>query len=324
MPMRSRSLLLVAVLAALAAGAGGLVLLLQPAAVPAKHRAAHEARRQAPGEGGQAIDPAIFSPGACMAFNPTRGNRHETVFLDAGHGGVDPGATGTTRSGAPVEESAVNLPIELDTMAILRAQGYRVVVSRTGDTSVARLGPADVSGGALTAQGVVADVAARDVCANKAKADILIGIYMDAGYAGNAGCVTGYDADRPFSALNLRLATLLQDDLLGAMNARGWAIPDEGVLPDTGLGSAVTAADVAYGHLILLGPAKAGYFTTPSQMPGALIEPLYLTDTFEGSIAASAQDQQVIAGGIAKAVGQYFAPGAGRAQPPGAAGGRNG
>jgi N-acetylmuramoyl-L-alanine amidase len=42
-------------------------------------------------------------------------------------------------------------------------------------------------------------------------------------------------------------------------------------------------------------------------MPGALIEPLYVTDPFEASIAVSAQGQHVIAGGIAKAVSQYFA-----------------
>jgi N-acetylmuramoyl-L-alanine amidase len=42
-------------------------------------------------------------------------------------------------------------------------------------------------------------------------------------------------------------------------------------------------------------------------MPGALIEPLYLTDPFEASIAASEPGQQVIAGAIARAVGEYFA-----------------
>ncbi len=31
-----------------------------------------------------AVDPAYFSPGACVAFPPTTGNRHLTVFLDAG------------------------------------------------------------------------------------------------------------------------------------------------------------------------------------------------------------------------------------------------
>jgi hypothetical protein len=95
--------------------------------------------------------------------------------------------------------------------------------------------------------------------------------------------------------------------VLGAMNARGWQIPDGGVLPDSGLGSATSAAAQAYDHLLLLGPAQAGYFSTPSMMPGALIEPLYVTDPFEASIAVSAQGQHVIAGGIAKAVSQYFA-----------------
>jgi N-acetylmuramoyl-L-alanine amidase len=279
---------------------------LRPAA-PRAQKLAPTRLKEVLGAAGGAIDPAIFSPGACIAFSPTRGDRNETVFLDAGHGGIDPGGVGATENGAPVDESTVNLPIELDAMAILRAQGFRVVVSRTGNTSVTKLSPADVSGGELTSQGVFADVTARDVCANKARADVLIGIYMDAGYG--EGCLTGYDADRPFSAGNLRLATLLQNDVLAEMNARGWAIPDDGVQTDTGLGSAVSAAAVAYGHLLLLGPAEAGYFGTPSQMPGALIEPLYLTDPFEASIAANPQDQQVIADGIAEAVDQYFAAG---------------
>jgi len=280
--------------------------------VPAGHASAAVAGGAAAGSddhggGGQAIDPALFSPGACVAFAPTAGDRHETVFLDAGHGGIDPGAVGTTQNGTAVAESTVNLPIELDTMAILRAEGYRVVVSRTSNTSVTKLTRADVSGGLLTVQGAFADVAARDVCANLARADVLVGIYMDGGYAGQGGSVTGYDADRPFSAQNLRLATLVQHDVLAAMNARGWQIPDNGVLPDSGLGSATSAAAQAYDHLLLLGPAKAGYFSTPSTMPGALIEPLYVTDPFEASIAASAQGQHVIADGLAKAIRQYFA-----------------
>jgi hypothetical protein len=114
-------------------------------------------------------------------------------------------------------------------MAILRSRGYRVVVSRTQDTSVAKLTPGDVSGGLLTAQGVV-----------------------------------------------------------------------------TVLGSALDSAALAYGHLILLGPAKPGYFSTPSQMPGALIEPLFVTDPFEGSIAASTHGQQLIATALAEAITQYF------------------
>jgi N-acetylmuramoyl-L-alanine amidase len=254
----------------------------------------------------QAVDPSLFSPGACVAFPPTGGDQHETVFLDAGHGGIDPGAVGTTESGATVTESTVNLAIELDALADLRARGYRVVVSRTGNTTVTKLTSGDVDDGLLTSQGVHNDVAARAVCANMGKANVLVGIYMDSGEPWNAGCVTGYDQDRPFSSSNERLAGLVQNDVLGAMNDQGWGIPDEGVQPDTGLGSASDVAAENYDHLMLLGPAETGYFTTPSQMPGALIEPLFLTDPFEASIAASAHGQQVIAKALTEAIGSYF------------------
>jgi N-acetylmuramoyl-L-alanine amidase len=259
---------------------------------------------------GTAIDPAYFSPGACVAFPPTSGNRHLTVFLDAGHGGLDPGAVGVTESGRVIDEADQTLPVVLDAMAILRQAGFRVVVSRTGPTNVVRLRADDVSGNMLTVTGVHDDVAARDVCANLAHANVLVGVYFNAGAsAANAGCITAYDSARPFADDNRRLADLVQADVLAAMNAQGWQIPDDGAQTDEGLGSSLTAADQAYDHLLLLGPAKKGYFSTPSTMPGALVEPLFITDPFEGSIAASSRGQQVIAAGLARAVEQYFAPG---------------
>jgi N-acetylmuramoyl-L-alanine amidase len=264
-----------------------------------------------------AIDPSYFASGACMSFLPTSGDRHLTVFLDAGHGGLDPGGVGVTESGQQIEESTINLPIELDTMAILRAQGFRVVVSRTMNTTVLKLGSGDTDGQLLSLQGSHDDVAARDVCANKADADLLVGIYMDAGGSpDNAGSVSTYDTGRPFSAANLKFATLLQSDILVAVNAQGWNIPNDGVVSDATEGSSVgdpadgglAAESANYDHLLLLGPASPGYFSTPSQMPGAVIEPLFLTDPFEGSIAASGKGQEVVAKGIALAVEQYFAP----------------
>jgi N-acetylmuramoyl-L-alanine amidase len=268
---------------------------------------AHRAAAGAASPSEAAVDPSAFAPGACIAMAPTAGNRHLTVFLDAGHGGLDPGAQGETESGRTIYEADQTLPVEMDAAALLRAAGFRVVVSRTTDTNVARLTPADLSGNELTAKGVHDDVAARDVCANEAGANLLVGIYFDAGSSSsNAGSVTGYDTVRPFASANLQFATFLQQEVLAAMNAQGWRIPDEGVLPDEYLGSSTTAESVAYGHLLLLGPAYGTWFSTPSQMPGALIEPLFITDPFEGSIGASPHGQQVIAQGIAKAVEDYF------------------
>jgi hypothetical protein len=191
------------------------------------------------------------------------------------------------------------------------------VLSRTANTSVVRLGAADLSGDALSLQGVHDDVAARAQCADEAGANVLVGIYFDSGGSpGDAGSLTTYDTARPFSGSNLRLADLLQRDVLAAMNAKGWDIPNVGVTPDSQEGSLVptssdsplAAAAASYGHLLLLGPAKAGYFSTPSTMPGAVIEPLFVTDPFEATLAATSSGPAVIARGIALAVQEYDAP----------------
>jgi N-acetylmuramoyl-L-alanine amidase len=256
---------------------------------------------------GQAVEPSVFAPGACVAFRPLGRARHLTVFLDAGHGGLDPGAVGRTESGRTIHEAVETLAVALKALPILRRAGFRVVISRTRDSSVIRLGQGDASGGVLTVQGSHKDVVARDVCANDARASLLIGIYFNSGGPRRAGCLTAYDAVRPFAAENLRLARLVQRSVLAAMHAQGWRIPDAGVVSDASLGSAVGIQDERYGHLVLLGPAKAGYLSTPSRMPGALIEPLFISDRFEGTIASSAHGRQVIAAGLARAIEQYFA-----------------
>lgn len=278
------------------------------------HRAhhGHQADRHDPTgpslPGGVPLDPARFATGACVAFPPTNGDVHHTVYLDAGHGSIDPGGQGVTETGRVIYEAPVNLAVELETMALLRSKGFRVVVSRTSSSEVVRLTPADLTGSVLSVHGANADLFARAQCANTARATVLVGIYMDAGTSPlDAGSITAYDADRPFTATSIKLANLLQRDVLASMNARGWQIPDDGVQPDTTLGGLpLTTTAAAYSHLVLLGPADPGYFTTPSQMPGALIEPLFVSDPFEGSKAVDPSGQRAIARGIAKAVEQYF------------------
>jgi N-acetylmuramoyl-L-alanine amidase len=298
-------------------GTGGRVTVGKAADVSRPH-----VRATPPGP--YALDPAFFASGSCEAYPPTHGDRHETVFLDAGHGGLDPGAVGTTESGTPVAEADETLPVELDAMALLRADGFRVVVSRTGPSTVVKLGPQDVSGQILSLVGAHDDVAARDVCADDAGASALVGIYFDAGSSpSESGSITAYDPDRAFASQSLTLANLVQTDVLADMDAQGWAIPDDGVQSDSQLGSVsgdpasggLAAEAASYGHLMLLGPAMPGYFTTPSTMPGAVIEPLYLTDPFEGTIAASTAGQQAIAQGIASAVAQFLAPAPSTASP---------
>ena len=98
---------------------------------------------------GLPVGRTLFQAGSCILFAPTDGDRHRTVFLDAGHGGTDPGASGETEAGQTIYEARLTLPVELDAAALLRSEGFTVVVSRTCDSLVGRLGPQDFTGGLL-------------------------------------------------------------------------------------------------------------------------------------------------------------------------------
>jgi N-acetylmuramoyl-L-alanine amidase len=281
--------------------------LVAAAAVAGVLAAAHSASAGVP-DGGHAVDASRFNPGSCLSFAPTSAEPSgRTVFIDAGHGGPDPGAVGVTEGGKPVHEAAETLRVALAALPLLRAAGYRVVLSRTTTQEVARPAPGDLSGGLFTGQGVHRDLVARDACANIARADILIGVYFNASnYSSLGGSLTLFDAARPFWPANRRLARLVQRAVLARLNGKGRVVADDGVHADSGYGSSVTSADQAYGHLLILGPAKAGYFSSPSLMPGALIEPLFITNPAEASLADSAAGQRAIARGLVTAVGQYF------------------
>jgi N-acetylmuramoyl-L-alanine amidase len=260
------------------------------------------------------INPARFAPGACAAYPPTalpQGQKHRvlTVFLDAGHGGPDPGGSGGTASGRTVVEKGLTLAVVKDTVPILTSEGFRVVVSRTSDSSVRRLQAGDIAHGRFTVQGERADNAARARCADESGAAVLVAVHFDAAASPRtAGALTIYDSARTFWRNSQALASSLQSQLLSAMNGRGWAIPNNETITDTHTGgSAPSAVDAHYGHLIILGPKAAGYLEHPSTMPGALVEPLFLTDPFEASIASSSRGQRVIAEAIASGIGNYLA-----------------
>jgi hypothetical protein len=121
-----------------------------------------------------------------------------------------------------------------------------------------------------------------------------------------AGVLSAYDPARPFATQNKELADLLDNDVAVQLRAQGWVLPNDGVVPDTALGGAPHAAPIDLDHhLELLGPASPGTSVHPSQMPGALVEPLVLSDPAEAAIATSERGQQAIARGVTQGVEQY-------------------
>jgi len=254
-------------------------------------------------------DGFTFSPDACLAFPPTvAGPEKATVFLDAGHGGVDPGTGGRTSRGRRIQEKSATLAVVKAATEQLRAAGYRVVVSRWADVTVSVPRPDDIVNGVFNADGARQDVLARVACANASGASVLVSVHMNAfGLPSEGGALTIWDPDRTFWRANQRLATLLQNSVISQLHAAGWAVPDRGTLRDTkNHGGALTAAGARYGHEALLGPYAKGWVSHPSHMPGAIIEPLFLTRPTEADIAYSAAEQAVLARAILTAVQQFL------------------
>jgi N-acetylmuramoyl-L-alanine amidase len=251
--------------------------------------------------------PIAFRPRACVRFEPRGRWNGVTVFLDPGHGGVDPGATALV-GGRLVEEKQVTLAVGLRALALLRRSGYRVVMSRVDDSTVARFGSADLHQGLLTPVAAEREIEARSLCANAARADVLIGVHMNSFANRSAsGAETIYSPSRPFSRRSRRLADLVQRTIVAAIARSGVASVDRGVLPDRDAGGAsLTVQTENYHHLIELGPADPPWLPHPSLMPGVVVEPAFVSNPGEASFVLSARGQRVLASALVDALDSYF------------------
>jgi N-acetylmuramoyl-L-alanine amidase len=237
-----------------------------------------------------------------MSFAPSGGRATRTVFIDPGHGGLDPGVVGQADGQAVLEKDAA-LAVGTRLATLLESDGYRVVMSRTRDSSVTSLSASDSVYGSLTASAEHRDLVTRAACANAANASALLSIHFDAfDDPSVGGTETFYDNARSFAGENKLLASDLQGSLVSALGTS-----DRGVWSDDQLvAPTLTASGSLYGHLIELGPADPGWVDDPSKMPGALVEPLFLTNQAEALMATSAAGQERIAAALRGGLERYL------------------
>ena len=79
---------------------------------------------------GQAAAKSKYNTGIVKA---NAENAKKIIMLDAGHGGSDPGAVGSL-NGRQINEKDLTLSITYKVKAILESNGYKVAMTRTGDT----------------------------------------------------------------------------------------------------------------------------------------------------------------------------------------------
>ena len=148
----------------------------------------------------------------------SRGNYdvlNKVVYLDAGHGGYDPGA-----SYFGISEKSLTLAIQSRVKAKLEAEGYQVVTTRTSDTYV--------------------DLTDRSRAANASESDIFVSIHINASgssaaqgietyyyqpYAENPSRINAtYHANPTRLSMSDTLANAIQSSLINATGAQNQGV----------------------------------------------------------------------------------------------------
>ena len=139
------------------------------------------------------------SQAVSAAAQNTPVDRAYTIIIDAGHGGIDGGATSCTG----VLESAINLQIALKLNDLFHLLGYDTVMIRTTDTSIY------TQGNTIAAQ-KVSDLKERVRIVNETDKAILISIHQNTFSSPRYSGAQVFYADTPGSR---ELAQLLQSRL---------------------------------------------------------------------------------------------------------------
>jgi N-acetylmuramoyl-L-alanine amidase len=252
---------------------------------------------QAPGTGSTA------APGATPAPpQPTRiTGAAPLVALDAGHGGLDLGARHfNLQDEMDMYESTITLQIVLKIGAKLEALGYGVYYVRKEDTD---LGLYDRFG-----EDERAVIQARTDLINASGADLVLSVHLNAWDTEDkelrrvtGGTETYYCPDRPFGDRNLRFAELVHQNILDTLARLGDEVSDRHIHIDH---------EIAYPgdpghHLMLLGP-QTDIIARPSNMPGVLSEPVFITCDREAYLVARDDAQEALADAYVAAIAQYF------------------
>ncbi len=130
--------------------------------------------------------------------------RCQTFIIDAGHGGIDGGATSCTG----VLESTINLQIAIRLNDLLRLMGYDTLMIRTTDTSIY------TEGNSIAAQ-KLSDLKERVRIVNETENGILISIHQNTFSDSRYGGAQVFYAGTQGSG---ELAKALQDSLKSTLN----------------------------------------------------------------------------------------------------------
>ena len=235
------------------------------------------------------------------------------VVLDPGHGGDELGAVDNG-----IIERDSNFDMALRVRSRLLAAGVEVVLTRNTNGRADGLDTTGMDAATET----FADLQARVTNTDAVNADVFLSLHSNyVSSAEHEGVEAYYNADRPFSAGSEVFAQLLRDDVVAQLSAAGYPVPASSVQTDT------SYADAA-GRLtpfFVLGPSRdvsrdefedrgvdpqamglssdaPAYDTGATDVPGALLELLYLSNPQDAALLRDDSARDAMAEGIARAI----------------------
>lgn len=274
-----------------------------------------------------ATPPAGENPQAteAVASGPPPDNE-QVVCIDPGHGGWDTGFaradTGKNPYSSPTfNEAELNLGMAMMLRDELEANGITVVMTRVTGGAV-NIFDQDVNGDGETRLNVddeerAEQAGARDelqarinIC-NEANADVLISVHLN-GFDDRS--VRGYEIiytaapDRADGEQNEQLAYAVYRRLDTAMreSAYGGGLGRD-VHPDT----EVDSVQHEFGtekHFIMTGPGveTPDYTIRPSEMPGIIVEGLFISNDQDAVFVADPENQRLMVNAYAQGIMDYF------------------
>jgi N-acetylmuramoyl-L-alanine amidase len=232
-------------------------------------------------------------PGTPTPVEKVRG--HPTVFVDPGHGGKELGASLPLGDGTTLLEKDFNLKVGTRLAQILRESDVRPILSRTTDASVND--SRDLTGDGKV--NLTDDLQARVDLANEARADLIVSVHFNGVVdSSKRGTQVFYADGRPFSDRSRMLAELTQANLVKALKDVGYETIDRHATPDSRLLGQSS-------HYYLLGPASS-IIKRPSEMPGIIGEPLFVTNEQDANALRQERVLDAIARAYAEGIRVYF------------------
>ena len=219
------------------------------------------------------------------------------VCIDPGHGGEDLGNVRLENGRITLQEKDFTLEHSQLLADRLREKGFEVVLTRETDTEV-NPSNEDVNGdGTVAPEGGPArteqidDLQARVNICNLAAADLLVSVhYNGAENTFLSGYEVWFNDEREFSGRSEAFATFMHEALEKEFAGAEYDAVDRGI---------------GIEDHVVTGPERPGELV-PSEMPGAVVEGLFLSNDKDAAFIQSDRADEALVGAYEEAITRYF------------------